>query len=205
MWLQAAMIAAKSFGSFMGQKSKNKSLDINAKIAKSNAVEFRKRAKDALARGSEEVGGIHRERDRNIGTQQAKISGSGVSVNSGSAIDNAMDSKKSAAADATTARRNAENEANGEYASANQSEYEASNYEAQQKSAWLAAGETALMGALNMGIDAHKTKLASDAAAETIRQQTEYDQTVLGMEASKMNSPFTLSGKMKNRFRLGDN
>ena len=132
------------FSSYKQQKAQNKSLDINAAIARRNAGEANRQAGNAWSRGKQQVGAIYRGRDQIIGDQQQGLSSSGVSVNSGSAFDVAIDSRRQAANDADTTYSNAREEVNSNWAKARDFLYQSENLEAQKQSPWMQAGLTGL-------------------------------------------------------------
>lgn len=170
--MAGASLGLNTVSAFLGQRAENEALDINASLERSNALFAEKQAQDAINRGRLRVSGIHTERDQVIGQQRGALASSGVSVSSGSAVDVAIDTRRSAAQDADIEMRNANRESRGFLAKARDARYQASMYDAQQMNPLLPAAATLFNDGARIGGIFERSELTGNYQQSSLEQQS---------------------------------
>lgn len=146
----ALSTAASVAGSIQQGRAAKQQADYQAAVARNNQIIAQRKADDARERGRLAELQKRRETAQLIGRQRAGAAARGVEVDSGSAVDITADTAAFGELDALTIRSNAEREALGFEAEANQFEAEGQlrrlSGRNQRTGSYFAAGGTLLSG-----------------------------------------------------------
>lgn len=148
--LGAASTAASSYAAYQQAQAQNQAAEWNASMMESNAQLADVRADQALERGEHNVALAKISGTQLIESQRAAYAGSGVKVDSGSALDVTAQQAGFNQYDQDMLRYNAELEAWGIKSEAANLRTQAQMTRATKQSPWLAATTTALGGATSM-------------------------------------------------------